>query len=29
MNKSIRNLIIFVFVTVSCGWLGMWINTQI
>ena len=28
MNRSIRNIIIFVIVTLSCGWLGVWINTQ-
>ena len=29
MNRSIRNLIIFTVVSISCGWLGVWINTQI
>ncbi len=29
MNRSIRNLIIFVIVTISCGWFAVWINTQI
>jgi membrane protease YdiL (CAAX protease family) len=29
MNRSIRNMIIFIFVTVSCGWFAVWINTQI
>jgi membrane protease YdiL (CAAX protease family) len=29
MNKILRNLIIFSVVAVSCGWLAMWINTQI
>lgn len=29
MSKSIRNLVIFSAVTVSCGWIGAWINTQI
>ena len=28
MNK-VRNLIIFAIVTVTCGWLGVWINTQV
>ena len=29
MNRSIRNIIIFVIVTISCGWLAVWVNTQI
>lgn len=29
MNKSIRNLVIFSIVTISCGWFGVWVNTQI
>jgi hypothetical protein len=29
MNRSIRNLIIFTIVTISCGWFAVWINTQI
>jgi membrane protease YdiL (CAAX protease family) len=28
MNK-VRNLIIFAIVTVTCGWLGVWLNTQV
>jgi membrane protease YdiL (CAAX protease family) len=28
MNRSIRNMIIFIFVTISCGWFAVWINTQ-
>jgi membrane protease YdiL (CAAX protease family) len=29
MNKSLRNIIIFVMVTILCGWFAVWINTQI
>jgi len=29
MNKSVRNIIIFTFVSVTCGWFGVWVNTQI
>ncbi|MFZ5820518.1 MAG: CPBP family intramembrane glutamic endopeptidase [Chloroflexota bacterium] len=29
MNRATRNLVIFAFVAVSCGWLGVWINSQI
>jgi membrane protease YdiL (CAAX protease family) len=29
MSKSIRNIIIFVIVAVSCGWFAGWVNTQI
>ncbi len=29
MNKTLRNLIIFAFVTLACGWVGVWINTKI
>jgi membrane protease YdiL (CAAX protease family) len=29
MNRSIRNVIIFVIVTISCGWFAVWVNTKI
>ncbi len=29
MNKSIRNIIIFTIVTITCGWFGVWVNTKI
>ncbi|WKZ35617.1 MAG: CPBP family intramembrane metalloprotease [Anaerolineales bacterium] len=29
MNHSIRNLIIFIMVVILCGWIGVWLNTQI
>jgi membrane protease YdiL (CAAX protease family) len=29
MNKSIRNIIIFTFVSITCGWFAVWVNTQI
>ena len=29
MNKSLRNLIIFAFITISIGWFGAWVNTKI
>jgi len=29
MNRTVRNLIIFSVVTIACGWVGAWINTQI
>ena len=29
MNKTLRNLIIFTLVTLSCGWIAVWINRQI
>ena len=29
MNKSFRNIIIFVIVIISCGWFAVWVNTQI
>jgi membrane protease YdiL (CAAX protease family) len=29
MNRSLRNILIFALVTVSIGWIGAWINTQI
>lgn len=28
MNK-VRNLVIFAFVAVTCGWIGVWINTRV
>jgi membrane protease YdiL (CAAX protease family) len=28
-SSSLRNLIIFTIVTLGCGWLGVWINTQV
>jgi membrane protease YdiL (CAAX protease family) len=29
MKRPIRNMLIFIFVTISCGWFAIWINTQV
>lgn len=29
MNKSLRNILIFTLITVTCGWFAAWLNTQI
>jgi membrane protease YdiL (CAAX protease family) len=29
MNKILRNLLVFSFVAITCGWLALWINQQI